>query len=58
MQTNNRRSRGSALLMVLWVFAALAAVGFSLANTGRGEAERTATGLDGVRNQPQPRSGI
>ena len=31
MQTNNRCSRGSALLMVLWVSAALAAAGFSLA---------------------------
>ena len=38
----NARAAG-ALLMVLWVSAALAAVGFSLANTVRGETERTAT---------------
>ncbi len=36
--------------MVLWVSAALAAVGFSLANTVRGEVERTATGVDGLRS--------
>lgn len=45
-----RRRRGSALLMVLWLSAALAAIGFSLASTVRGEAERTATSLDGVRS--------
>jgi general secretion pathway protein K len=43
-------SRGSALLMVLWLSAALAAIGFSLASTVRGEAERTATALDGLRS--------
>jgi general secretion pathway protein K len=46
----SRRRRGSALLMVLWLSAALAAIGFSLASTVRGEAERTATALDGVRS--------
>jgi general secretion pathway protein K len=35
--------------MVLWVSAALSAIGFSLASTVRGEAERTATGVDGLR---------
>ncbi len=44
-----RRNKGSALLMVLWLSAALAAIGFSLASTVRGEAERTSTGLDGLR---------
>ena len=44
------RSRGGALLMVLWVSAALAAVGFSLATTVRGETERTATGVDSLRS--------
>jgi general secretion pathway protein K len=43
-------SRGSALLMVLWVSAALAAVGFSLASTVRGEAERASTAVDGLRS--------
>lgn len=41
--------KGSALLMVLWLSAALAAIGFSLASTVRGEAERTSTALDGLR---------
>jgi general secretion pathway protein K len=34
---------------VLWVSAALAAIGFSLATTVRGETERTATAVDGLR---------
>ncbi|MGB7761739.1 MAG: hypothetical protein WBL61_18045, partial [Bryobacteraceae bacterium] len=41
--------RGSALLTVLWLSAALAAIGFSLATTIRGETERTSTALDGLR---------
>jgi general secretion pathway protein K len=41
--------RGSALLMVLWISAALAAVAFSLATTVRGETDRTSTGIDGIR---------
>jgi general secretion pathway protein K len=43
-------SRGSALLMVLWVSAALAAISFSLASTVRGETERTATAVDSLRS--------
>ena len=35
--------------MVLWISAALAAVSFSLANTVRGETDRTSTVLDEVR---------
>jgi general secretion pathway protein K len=35
--------------MVLWISAALAAIGFSLANTVRGETDRTSTELDEVR---------
>ena len=42
-------TRGSALLMVLWISAALAAIAFSLANTVRGETDRTSTVLDDVR---------
>jgi general secretion pathway protein K len=45
----SRESRGSALLAVLWVSAALAAIGFSLASTVRGETDRTSTSLDGLR---------
>jgi len=41
--------RGSALLTVLWISAALAAVGFALANTVRGETERASTTVDEVR---------
>jgi general secretion pathway protein K len=36
--------------MVLWVSAALAAIGFSLASSVRGEAERASTGVDGLRS--------
>ena len=41
--------RGSALLTVLWLAAALAAIAFALANTVRGEVERTSTAVDGTR---------
>src|SRR5690242_13428898 len=44
-----RYRRGSALLTVLWISAALAAVGFALANTVRGETERTSTTVDELR---------
>ncbi len=43
------RPRGSALLAVLWLTAALATIAFALASTVRGELERTSTGLDGMR---------
>ena len=42
--------RGSALLTVLWISAALAALGFALANTVKGETERTSTTVDEVRS--------
>lgn len=45
-----RTSRGSALLSVLWLSAALAAIAFSLSTTVRGETERTSTGVDGLRS--------
>ena len=41
--------RGSALLTVLWISAALSAIAFSLATTVRGETERVSTDLDGLR---------
>jgi general secretion pathway protein K len=41
--------RGSALLMVLWLTAALSAVGLAVANNVRSETERTATNVDDVR---------
>ncbi|MBZ5625583.1 MAG: general secretion pathway protein GspK [Acidobacteriia bacterium] len=45
----SRRRRGSALLTVLWLSAALAAIAFSLANTVLGETDRTSTEVDGLR---------
>lgn len=42
-------NRGSALLTVLWLTAALSAVGLAVAATVRGETERTATGIDDTR---------
>jgi general secretion pathway protein K len=47
MATSNQR--GSALLFVLWVSAALAAIAFSLSSTVLGETERTSTDVDGLR---------
>lgn len=44
----NRR-RGGALLAVLWISAALSAIAFAVANTVRGETERTATLAESVR---------
>src|SRR5579884_2110796 len=43
------RHRGSALLMVLWATAALAAIALALANTVRAEAERATTGTDSLK---------
>ncbi|MBZ5726972.1 MAG: general secretion pathway protein GspK [Acidobacteriia bacterium] len=50
--------RGSALLAVLWLSAALAAIAFSLATTVRGETERTSTELDGLRSYYLATGGI
>lgn len=41
--------RGAALLAVLWLSAALSAIAFTVANTVRGETERSAAGADVVR---------
>jgi general secretion pathway protein K len=43
------RRRGSALLAVLWLSAALAAIAFSLSTTVRGETDRASTSVDGMR---------
>jgi general secretion pathway protein K len=53
--SNNNRTRlchrsGSALLMVLWLTAALSAVGLAVANNVRGETERTETNVDDTRS--------
>ena len=41
--------RGAALLAVLWLAAALSAIAFTLANTVRGEIERSSTDADGLK---------
>lgn len=42
--------RGSALLTVLWLTAALSAIGLAVGANVRGETERTATGVDDVKS--------
>src|SRR5436309_7645728 len=42
-------TKGSAVLTVLWISAALAAVALSLSHTVRGETDRVSTDLDGLR---------
>src|SRR5262245_17536986 len=50
MSTNSkRRERGSALLAVLWLSAALAAIAFSLSSTVRSETDRATTNSEGLR---------
>lgn len=44
-----RPDRGSALLTVLWLSAALAAIAFSLSSTVRGETDRATTSSDGLK---------
>lgn len=50
--------RGSALLAVLWLSAALSAIAFSVAATVRGEVERSATSADGVKEYFLARGAI
>jgi len=45
--SSNRR--GSALLTVLWLTAALSAIGLAVANNVRGETERAATNVEDVK---------
>src|ERR1700683_539910 len=44
-----QRRRGSALLAVLWLTAALSAIAFSVASMVRAETERTSTAVDSLR---------
>src|ERR1700755_2917151 len=53
-----RRDRGSALLTVLFLSAALAAIAFSLSTTVRGETERTSTAVDGLRSYYLAAGGV
>jgi general secretion pathway protein K len=50
--------QGSALLMVLWLTAALAAIGLAVANNVRGETERTVTSVDDVKSYFAARGAI
>lgn len=45
----SRVERGSALLAVLWMSAALAAIAFSISSTVRSETDRVSTDADGLR---------
>ncbi|MGA2738192.1 MAG: hypothetical protein ABSG65_12185 [Bryobacteraceae bacterium] len=51
-------TQGAALLAVLWLSAALATIAISLADTVRGEAERSATAVDGLRSQDLAIGGL
>jgi general secretion pathway protein K len=53
-----RCNKGSALVAVLWLSAALAAIAFALANTVRGEVERTSTAVDGLRAYYLAEAGV
>jgi len=57
-RNNSNLRRGGALLAVLWLSAALSAIAYSLANTVRGEIERTSTDVDGLRTYYLARAGI
>src|ERR1700722_14651726 len=50
--------KGSALLMVLWLTAALSAVGLAGASNVRAETERTETNVDDVRSYFVARGAI
>ena len=50
--------RGSALLTVLWLTAALAAIGLAVASNVRGESERTASGVDDTKAELEARGGV
>ena len=52
------KRRGSALLTVLWLSAALSAIAFAMSMTVRGETERTATAVDDLRSYYLAASGV
>jgi general secretion pathway protein K len=55
---NNTNRRGSALLTVLRLTAALAAIGLAVANNVRGETERAATNVDDAKGYFLARGAI
>src|ERR1700691_5907093 len=58
MRISRKDRRGSALLMVLWLTAALSAVGLAVANNVRAETERTETNVDDARSYFVARGAI
>jgi len=48
-RTARKTSRGAALLAVLWLAAGLSAIALTIANTVRGETERSSTEADGLK---------
>jgi general secretion pathway protein K len=52
------KQKGSALLTVLWLTAALAAIGLAVANNVRGETERAATNVDDVKSYFMARGAV
>ena len=50
--------RGSALLAVLWLSAALSAIAFAMSVTVRGETARTATSMDDLRSYYLASAGV
>jgi general secretion pathway protein K len=54
----SRNRRGSALLTVLWLTAALSAIGLAVANNVRGETERAATNVDDAKAYFLARGGL
>jgi general secretion pathway protein K len=51
-------NRGSALLAVLWLSAALSAIAFAMSVTVRGETDRTATSMDELRSYYLASAGV
>ena len=49
MWISHHKQRGSALLTILWLTAALSAIGLAVANNVRGETERAQTNLDDAK---------
>jgi len=58
MGTRRSTSRGSALLAVLWLSAALSAIAFAMSITVRGETDRTATSMDDLRSYYLASAGV
>ena len=52
------RQRGSALIAVLWLSAALSAIAFAMSVTVRGETARTATSRDDLRSYYLASAGV